>query len=156
MGLKIRAATVLDAPDLGRLHGQCWNETYRGMIADAEIDKKIASAPAKWEAVLADPGSTMVWLAHVDGELAGFISVDAKGPGFPRSLEVCCLYILAKFHGQGVGSALMDFAISDTPAFLWCIEGNEKAERFYESKGFVAGEKKLWEAAGVNDVLYVR
>lgn len=156
MGITIRAATVLDAEDLGQLHGQCWDETYRGMLTDEEIDKKIASAPDKWVERLADPGSMMVWLAHVDGEMAGFISVDAKGPGYPRPLEVCCLYILKKFHGRGVGSALMDYAIADTPAFLWCIEGNTPAERFYESKGFVAGEKKLWEAAGAYDVLYVR
>lgn len=51
--------------------------------------------------------------------------------------ELTQLYTLAKTHGTGLGQALFDAVLEpDEPAYLWFIEGNAQAVRFYEKNGF--------------------
>lgn len=60
----------------------------------------------------------------------------------PESLEVARLYVLEEFHGLGIGSILMEFAIrfakQNGKKYLWLgvWEKNEKALLFYEHRGF--------------------
>lgn len=47
------------------------------------------------------------------------------------------LYVDSFFQGQGIGAQLIEFAKSEYSVnFLWAIEKNEGAIRFYESHGF--------------------
>lgn len=156
MTIEIRRATSSDADALGAMHGQCWDETYRGLVADSEIDRKIATTVESWRTQFAQSPEPIVWLGYVDGQLAGFISVAERGAEDPRPLEICALYILQEYHRSGLGTMLMDTAVGDAPAFLWCIEGNTSAENFYRARGFTPGRLEPWTAAGVNDVLYTR
>ena len=39
-------------------------------------------------------------------------------------------------HGSGAGALLADAALGDDPAFLWVLDGNARAIRFYEKIGF--------------------
>ena len=57
------------------------------------------------------------------------------------------LYVDSFFHNQGIGAALMDFAIEKCHAkYLWVLEKNDGAIRFYRSHGFtMTDERKLEE-----------
>lgn len=58
------------AGELGQLHWQVWEETYRGLIPDAYLD---TFTPEKWtEKARRDTLSS--FLLFADGELAGFAS----------------------------------------------------------------------------------
>lgn len=53
------------------------------------------------------------------------------------SRELVQLYTLEQAHGQGLGQALFDAVLdSEEPAYLHIVEGNAKAQRFYEKNGF--------------------
>lgn len=91
-----------------------------------------------------DPDS---WFFFVEnqGVLAGYLKVNRgdaqtelrEADGF----EVERIYVLKKFHGTGVGNALMDFAVKTGKnlgkRFLWLgvHEENHRALRFYEKYG---------------------
>jgi GNAT superfamily N-acetyltransferase len=51
-------------------------------------------------------------------------------------LQLFQLYTLARTHGTGLGAALLDTAIGPADAYLWIMDGNARAERFYAKHGF--------------------
>ncbi len=78
-----------------------------------------------------------------------------------NSFEYCELYIDPFFQNNGVGSALIEN--NDNTArqagckevFLWVLEKNPEAIKFYESKGFVkTNERKEFASTGQYLVKY--
>ena len=79
-------------------------------------------------------------------------------PGFA---ELICIHSLQENWGKGYGSKMMDKVLMDiseagyTKVMLWVFEENERAKRFYGTKGFVKSEKSK-EIKGVVEVMYVK
>ena len=64
-----------------------------------------------------------------DGIVKGLIHIEDK--------QIVELYVDYFFHGQGVGSALIEYAKENYPVtFLWVIEKNTDAIQFYKQHGF--------------------
>ncbi|MBR3929574.1 MAG: GNAT family N-acetyltransferase [Clostridia bacterium] len=60
--------------------------------------------------------------------------------------QILELYVDFFFENQGIGSALIQFAIEQKHCdFLWVLEKNTKAIRFYQRHGFVITEEKQYE-----------
>lgn len=61
--------------------------------------------------------------------------------------QIAELYIDPFFEGQGIGSQLIDFATEQKScSYLWVLEKNTKAIRFYKRHGFsLTAEKQLQE-----------
>lgn len=56
------------------------------------------------------------------------------------------LYVDHFFENRGIGGKLMAFAIEQNCRYLWVLEKNTDARRFYERYGFAAtGERRLEE-----------
>ena len=69
-----------------------------------------------------------VWV-YDDGIVKGMIQI--------KDQEIKTLYVDAFFQNQGVGAALIEFAKKEFPvSFLWAVEKNVGAIRFYERHGF--------------------
>ena len=71
---------------------------------------------------------------------SGIVGWATSGPGrddnppVPHELEA--INTVAQVHGSGVGQRLLEAAIGDEPAYLWIMEGNDRAEAFYRRNGF--------------------
>ncbi len=76
-----------------------------------------------------------MWV-YDDGIVKGLIRITGE--------EVVELYVDYFFWGQGVGSKLLEFAKEEfSVSFLWALEKNIDAIRFYEEHGFHdSGERK--------------
>ena len=78
-----------------------------------------------------------IWV-YDDGIVKGLIHIVDK--------EIVELYVDFFFQGQGVGSQLMEFAKSNFPVeYLWAIEKNTGAIRFYLRHGFCLTDQKKYE-----------
>jgi GNAT superfamily N-acetyltransferase len=83
-------------------------------------------------------------LAEEDGELLGFTACgESRDPDAGDSVgEVRTLFVAAGGWGRGVGTALMAAALDDlrargySEATVWSFADNERANRFYEARGF--------------------
>ncbi|WP_116114812.1 GNAT family N-acetyltransferase [Austwickia chelonae] len=155
----VRAAVPEDAEALTDLHLKVWEEAYSGLIDAAVLAERREGRSAridKWRTILTGSSSTIFVAQEPDGALAGFISVgpgrDDRSPDLPER-EVHALYVRAAKYGTGVGYALLDTAIGAAPAYLWVLDGNERAVGFYERQGFrydggsrsdpVGGERRM-------------
>lgn len=110
-----------------------------------ELDAAAAAArqgrPAfRRHLVARNPRGGLVGVAS-GGEGIGSWEPDELGtrwtpPTTTRTVEH--LYTVPGVHGSGVGQTLLDALIGDDPAYLWCIDGNDRALAFYRRNGFEA------------------
>lgn len=137
-GVTIRTAAPADAEALTGLHLDCWDDAYAGLVDPAILAGRrsgVHERVERWRRILAGSGTTLV-AEHGTG-LVGFVSPGAaRDPGVGVADEVYALYVRATWWGTGVGHALLVAALGDRPAYLWVLEGNDRAIRFYERQGF--------------------
>jgi GNAT superfamily N-acetyltransferase len=105
-------------------------------------------------------------LAEEDGELLGMtICGDSRDTDASDHVgEVRMMFAAAGAWGRGVGSALMAAALDDlrergySEATVWSFADNERANRFYESRGFErdGAEKREDAWADLIEVRYRR
>ena len=79
-----------------------------------------------------------IWVYESEGIVKGLIRIVDK--------EVIELYVDHFFQGQGIGAELMEFAKKEYDVnFLWVLEKNTNAIRFYEAHGFHITDNKMPE-----------
>jgi ribosomal protein S18 acetylase RimI-like enzyme len=145
-GLVLRGARDEDAERLAVLHVEVWEQAYTGLMPDQVFADRRATLPQRterWRTIIADsPAPTTV--AVLDGRIVGFGSAGPpREERPPAPEELWSLYVHADCWGRGVGHALMTELVADRPAFLWVLDGNERAIGFYRRHGFAEdGEVK--------------
>ena len=78
-----------------------------------------------------------IWV-YDDEFVKGMIHIDEN--------QILELYVDTFFENYGIGSKLVKFAIEKMNCdFLWVLEKNIKAIRFYQRHGFVITEEKQYE-----------
>ncbi|WP_372768595.1 GNAT family N-acetyltransferase [Pseudoalteromonas sp.] len=85
--------------------------------------------------------NTDTWVAEIDGEVKGFISLMGS--------EVGAIFLQPNYHGKGIGKALMDTAqelLGDLEVEVF--KANKIGRNFYSKYGFVFLEEKLHEPTG--------
>lgn len=85
-----------------------------------------------------------------DGVVKGFIKIE--------DTYIARLFVEPVLQNAGIGTRLLEYAVKEHHAdYLWALEKNTKALRFYEQNGFAAtGEKKLEEGTAEYLVLLKR
>lgn len=136
----IRPAGPADAAGIAAVQHTSWRETYEGVVpAEFWAANPLSSLVARWQGWL-DAGATAP-VAVVAGAVVGFAFVGAsqeRGDVAPvRERQLFTLYVLASWHGSGIGQQLLDAVLPDAaPAELWVAADNPRARRFYERNGF--------------------
>lgn len=156
MALEVRAAAADDAEQIALLHTDSWRRFYRGAYSDAYLDGDILSdRRTVWTARLAAPGdSATLVVDDGDGDgLAAFVHVALDEDAQWGSL-VDNLHVRHDRRRSGLGRVLMrkaaavvaDRATDGGRMYLWVLEQNLNAQRFYASMGGACVEKALVEA----------
>ena len=155
----IARPTLDDLGEMGRVHVQVWQEAYAGLMpADylAGLDRTIG--PARWRERMEHPAGVTWWLARDDQGIVGMTtSGTPRDDDAPAPVELYAINVLERAHGTGLATELMAHAIGDRPAYLWVLEGNERAIAFYRKHGFVdEGGRKPEPATGVVEIRMAR
>lgn len=140
--LTVRQARPEDAEALARVHTQCWQETYKGILSEgflAALDPSVRLG--MWERILAGPRIADHWVACDGAGLVGFAGrqypgVEGQLPLPVRPVMLWGLYLLQSHQGLGLGRNLLETALGDEPASLWVAAENLRAIAFYRRFGF--------------------
>ena len=96
-------------------------------------------------------------LVYDDGIIKGVINRIFKDD----AVEICEFYVEPFFKGNGIGKKLIQQVILEARAskkskiFLWVIEENLSARKFYENNGFIeSGKTCLIEGTNKTDMCY--
>lgn len=155
----IARPTVDDLDELGRVHVQVWREAYAGLLPDAYLAGLDPTfGPRRWRERFGTSPEVSWWLARDDEGIVGMTtSGPARDDDAPSPLELYAINLLQRGHGTGIGDALLDHAIGDRPAYLWVLDGNDRAIAFYRRHGFADdGGRKPDPDTGVAEVRMAR
>jgi ribosomal protein S18 acetylase RimI-like enzyme len=160
----IRLATAADAAAIARIHVASWKVAYRGIMPDDVIARTdLAYRTRFWTERLATR-DWPVFLTEEGGEGVAFCqAIATPDPGDdPTTVgHITSIHVLPRLRGKGYGRALLDHAFAEfrrrgmREATLWMLEGNNDAQRFYESLGFHNdGGRKAYPGTEVPEARY--
>ncbi|MCZ8130294.1 MAG: GNAT family N-acetyltransferase [Steroidobacteraceae bacterium] len=145
----IRRAEADDADRLALVGAATFLETFAGVLEGSAIVQHCARRHSveAYAAFLADAG-TRAWLAEasigrapVGYALLARPDLPGAAPG-QGDVELQRIYLLSRYHGQGLGAALMACAVDAARELrarrlmLGVFSGNERAIGFYRRQGF--------------------
>lgn len=128
-----------DRNEISRIYENSWKYAYKDIIPQEYLD----SIPeGRWAGKIDTPS----WktLVCTDGDkLVGTSSFcDSRFENFAGYGEIISIYLLPEYQGRGYGKYILDRALSELKeagyekAFLWVLEDNLPARKFYEKNGF--------------------
>jgi ribosomal protein S18 acetylase RimI-like enzyme len=141
--VEYRIAKPADAELIAQVHAESWRRTLRGMFLDEFLDGDlVANRRAVWREWLGRPrGDQFVCVAVAEVRIAGFIcAYGAEDPEWGSLIDN--LHVAREHQRGGIGSALMRHAAvwlvssyGDCGVYLWVMEANQAARRFYQGLG---------------------
>jgi ribosomal protein S18 acetylase RimI-like enzyme len=142
-----RDATPADGDELAQVARRCFTETFGTLYRQSDLKTYLDSAYGDdgLIGVLRDPAYG-VRLAIVDDKIIGYCTMGPVGfPGdWPASaVELCNLYILGPWQGEGIAPILMDWGLSwarecqASEVILSVFVDNHRAKKFYQRYGFI-------------------
>ncbi len=141
------------------MHVQVWREAYTALMpADYLAALDATSGPKRWRERFGTHDD-LVWLIARDED--GIVGMVTSGPprdeDAPTPLELYAINLLDRTHGSGLADELMSRAVGDRAAYLWVLEGNDRAIAFYRRHGFVdEGGRKADPDTGVLEIRMAR
>lgn len=145
--LAIREARTEDVDDIAGVHVRSWQAAYRGLIDQSVLDGLSVSERAEgWRRIIADPppGGLGTLVATRDEQVIGWASLGSgRDPDGGAEGEVYGIYADPSAWSTGAGQALLAAAeqriaeAGHARAYLWVLDGNDRADAFYARHGWV-------------------
>jgi ribosomal protein S18 acetylase RimI-like enzyme len=142
----IRDAVPGDALAVAAVHVRAWQVSYRGLLPDEHLDGlRSEQRAAGYVFDSPDPDVPRTILAlDGHGAVGAFATFgSSRDADAPDAGEIMALYVDPPHWGAGMGRALTAEAESRLAAdgcreiVLWVLVGNEQAQGFYRTLGYV-------------------
>lgn len=147
MTVTIRRTTREDARAIATIRVQTWRAAYAALIDPAvlarlDVDRETERRLTHWDEHHAHPRGAE-FVAEVDGSCVGWaVMGTARERHDPHVGELYAIYVLPEYWSAGVGHQLI-LAVENalrgcgyTEAYLWVLDGNDRAAAFYERHGW--------------------
>jgi diamine N-acetyltransferase len=163
---RVRPAELVDADALALIGAATFLDSFSGTLAGQAIVAhcRVAHAQETYEAYFEH--GARAWLAEAkpgDAPIGYALLTEPDLPGAePGDIELKRIYSLARYHGSGVGPALMAAAVSAASGanrlLLGVYAANARALAFYRKHGFVEIGTRQFNVGGAlyDDVVLAR
>lgn len=153
----VRKATKQDISRIAEIIVFGKRVAYRPIFQNDVVSFNEIQVIPLWEEYKDNPEKMEHMQVYDDGIVKGVINCKPVGD----QLEICEFYVEPFFKGRGIGRKLLEHVIVESKEsrksriFLWVLEENVSARRFYEANGFHAnGETCLVEGTDKVDMCY--
>lgn len=147
MTVTVRPPIDADADGMGSVHVRAWQSAYVGLMpAEYLSSLSVTDRATMWRRTLAQPsrsGTSRFVAVEPNGTVVGFAAVGPEAGDEGASLgELYVMNVDPDMWGTGAGSALHRSALAALNdagfegAILWVHPDNDRARRFYESRGW--------------------
>ena len=135
----IRQATAADAARVAEIEIFNYRLNFYPIFQNDWFYFDEKQVPKEMKRYETEEGLLQNTYVYDDGVVKGFIQLDGT--------KVAKLFVEPVLQGNGIGAKLLEYAVAEKQAnYLWALEKNVRAIRFYERHGFhVTEEKKLEE-----------
>ena len=134
---KVRSGDDIDA--ICDIYCQSWRAAFRGSVPQDYLD---ALSGSRWRPALEN--SELDSYVVMDGDIYAGTSIicpsrDEKMQGWG---EIVTMYLLPEYFGKGYGKPLFECVVNALKEkgfkkiYLWVLDENIRAQRFYEKNGF--------------------
>lgn len=174
--LEIRDAQVADAHGVALVHVASWQAAYVGLIDQDVLDRQSVDArTTMWSTWIQrslvgettdayGPVPHRLVVAELEGRIVGWVSFGGGRDADLRDQgEIAGLYAHPEAWSQGVGRTLIRHAEDALRAggwrraYLWVLNGNDRAIAFYRAHGWIAdGGEKFGEGGSVDGLHELR
>lgn len=147
---------------VSRIYEEGWKFAYRGIVPQDYLD----SIPAGQWASCIDQEGVGSLVVEEDGILIGTSSYSrSRWQQFSGLGEIISIYLLPAYIGRGYGRQLLEAAVGELEKlgyqeiFLWVLEENLHARKFYERCGFTPTKHYMEHEIGgkvLREVRYCR
>jgi len=144
MTCHVRAAVAADAKGIATVHVDSWRETYSGIVPQSFLDSlSYEKRTEAWLGGFAErrPFEKMFVVENQNKSIVGFaVAGKSREPSFVHAGELHAIYLLKKFHGQGLGRLLFERCVEVLhefgfrSMFVWVLRQNP-ALNFYIHMG---------------------
>ncbi|GAC1605951.1 MAG: GNAT family N-acetyltransferase [Pseudarthrobacter sp.] len=139
MEYQLRQATPEDAMAVVLFHTIAHEESYGHLLSPEFFRDRRASIRERAERRRPHLAVAEPRIIAVDGD-NHIVGLADAGPGRddpgPENLELYAIFTLRDTYGTGLGAALLRAAVGDSPAYLWVLRDNSRAQAFYRKHGF--------------------
>ncbi len=129
-----------DRLEISRVYEESWKYAYKDIIPETYLD----SIPVgQWASGLDREGRKTLLMLDGSRIIGTSSYCESRFPEFSGMGEIISIYLLPCYIGKGHGKRLLASAIENlgrsgyNEIFLWVLEENSPARRFYEKFGFV-------------------
>jgi GNAT superfamily N-acetyltransferase len=150
--IALRPMRADDADNVAALHATSWRSAYRGMLTDDFLDNQVvADRQAVWHERFQGPATDSAFgivAEDATGQLIGFTYVLLHHDPVWGSL-IDNLHVHPAHKGGGIGRRLLQAVATQLgpehthPCFLWVLDANEPAKRFYARLGAEFAEQAM-------------
>jgi ribosomal protein S18 acetylase RimI-like enzyme len=165
---KIRKAVIDDAAAIASVHIKSWQTIYKNIIPQPYLDSLSSSdnflaRVNKRKELLSGNNSETLVVTFKDS-IVGFCDYGKERSKIDSTIgEIYAIYLLEEYRNQRIGRRLILNAVNCLKEkgykslFLWVLEENLPAKKFYESLGGTVKESKVIEIAGnqYNEISYL-
>lgn len=144
---------------ISKVYEESWKYAYQGIVPQ----KYLESIPeGKWAAHIEEDGRNNL-IMILDGKIIGTSGFSqSRIPEMDGFGEIISLYLLPEYMGNGYGAVLLQAAMAELEKmgydkmFLWVLEKNENARRFYEKSGWIQSERCTYSNIGGKELREVQ
>jgi RimJ/RimL family protein N-acetyltransferase len=149
MTARIREPELADAEELARVHAAAWEAAYDGLMpADflAGLVRDVDRRVERWRRTISNRVDDRACLLAENadtGEILGFVTVGPpRDEGVPDGTgELYAINLAPSAWGTGAGATLFTAGVGWLAeryerGYLWVVDGNERAQRFYVKHGW--------------------
>ncbi len=154
--MRLRNAELTDIKNLADLHTASWRLAYREALSAEYLQHQVElDRQTHWQKIMHEPLVRQhVLIAEQDQNMLGFVCFygleSAEWGSYIHNLHVA-----ETAHGKGVAAQLMQAAAQtcaqeygDGGLYLWVLQSNLRAQRFYQKCGGVQAGSDIWQAPG--------